>query len=202
MSRRSSELARSESRASKAEIGGPARQRPAERGDRRIGSQPASLKVQAARKSLVRRLRYPPGSAGRPSIVTFNRRDFPLTEKLFWNHLPVARRGVETIGGRRRIEHARKSLQEHQIFILILRSAQAARLEGRRIVVQLLRHFDYIHFNPVKHGYAARVQDWPCSSFRRWVRLGGLSGKLGRRSRRWGAPIRRKVTGFAALNPS
>ena len=27
------------------------------------------------------------------------------------------------------------------------------------------RHFDYIHFNPVKHGYAPRVQDWPYSSF-------------------------------------
>ena len=34
------------------------------------------------------------------------------------------------------------------------------------------RHFDYIHFNPVKHGHAPRVQDWPYSSFRRWVRLG------------------------------
>jgi putative transposase len=34
------------------------------------------------------------------------------------------------------------------------------------------RHLDYIHFNPVKHGYAPRPQDWPYSSFRRWVRLG------------------------------
>jgi putative transposase len=33
------------------------------------------------------------------------------------------------------------------------------------------RHLDYIHFNPVKHGYAPRVQDWPYSSFHRWVRL-------------------------------
>jgi putative transposase len=29
------------------------------------------------------------------------------------------------------------------------------------------RHLDYIHFNPVRHGHAARVQDWPFSSFRR-----------------------------------
>ena len=35
-----------------------------------------------------------------------------------------------------------------------------------------LRHLDYIHFNPVKHGHAVRVQDWPYSSFRRWVRFG------------------------------
>jgi putative transposase len=34
------------------------------------------------------------------------------------------------------------------------------------------RHMDYIHFNPVKHGYAARVKDWPYSSFHRMVRLG------------------------------
>ena len=34
------------------------------------------------------------------------------------------------------------------------------------------RHFDYIHFNPVKHGYVNRVQDWPYSSFHRMVRLG------------------------------
>jgi putative transposase len=35
------------------------------------------------------------------------------------------------------------------------------------------RHLvDYIHFNPVKHGHAVRVRDWPYSSFRRWVHLG------------------------------
>jgi putative transposase len=34
------------------------------------------------------------------------------------------------------------------------------------------RHLDYIHFNPVKHGHAGRVRDWPYSSFHRWVRLG------------------------------
>jgi predicted ester cyclase len=32
------------------------------------------------------------------------------------------------------------------------------------------RHLDYIHYNPVKHGHAARVRDWPFSSLRRWVR--------------------------------
>ena len=38
------------------------------------------------------------------------------------------------------------------------------------------RHFDYIHFNPVKHWHVPRVQDWPYSSFRRWVRLGAYPG--------------------------
>jgi putative transposase len=33
---------------------------------------------------------------------------------------------------------------------------------------------DYIHFNPVKHGMAARVVDWPYSSFHRFVLNGWL----------------------------
>jgi putative transposase len=31
-----------------------------------------------------------------------------------------------------------------------------------------------MHFNPVKHGLAARVCDWPYSSFHRYVRRGLL----------------------------
>lgn len=34
------------------------------------------------------------------------------------------------------------------------------------------RHLDYVHYNPVKHGHARRVVDWPYSSFHRHVRLG------------------------------
>jgi len=33
----------------------------------------------------------------------------------------------------------------------------------------LERHVDYIHFNPLKHGYVSRVRDWPFSSFHRYV---------------------------------
>ena len=33
----------------------------------------------------------------------------------------------------------------------------------------LQRHIDYIHYNPVKHGYAKNVVDWPYSSFHRYV---------------------------------
>lgn len=36
----------------------------------------------------------------------------------------------------------------------------------------LRRHFDYIHFNPVKHGWAATAGGWPHSSFHAWVRRG------------------------------
>ncbi len=30
-------------------------------------------------------------------------------------------------------------------------------------------HLDYIHYNPVKHGYVQRAIDWPYSSFHLWV---------------------------------
>jgi putative transposase len=35
-----------------------------------------------------------------------------------------------------------------------------------------VRHIDYIHINPVKHGFVTRVRDWPYSSFHRMARLG------------------------------
>ena len=38
----------------------------------------------------------------------------------------------------------------------------------------LERHVNYIHFNPVRHGHVGRVQDWPHSSFHRYVRQGRL----------------------------
>ncbi len=62
-----------------------------------------------------------------------------------------------------------------------------SRTEGRRGVWQprywehrisdeedYVRHRDYIHLNPVRHGYVERPEDWPWSSFHRHVRLGTL----------------------------
>ena len=31
---------------------------------------------------------------------------------------------------------------------------------------------DYVHYNPVKHGYVERALDWPFSSLRRMVDAG------------------------------
>ena len=45
----------------------------------------------------------------------------------------------------------------------------------------LQTHVDYIHFNPVKHGYVERAIDWPHSSFHRFFRLGMLD-------QHWGCP--------------
>lgn len=39
------------------------------------------------------------------------------------------------------------------------------------------RHMDYIHFNPVKHGYVTKAQDWEYSTFHRYVKLGIYESK-------------------------
>lgn len=36
------------------------------------------------------------------------------------------------------------------------------------------RHADYIHINPVKHGYVKQAAEWPHSSFHHYVRAGIL----------------------------
>lgn len=46
----------------------------------------------------------------------------------------------------------------------------------------LAAHIAYIHFNPVKHGWVARVRDWPYSSFHRYVDAGWLD-------RDWGGDV-------------
>jgi putative transposase len=33
-------------------------------------------------------------------------------------------------------------------------------------------HVDYIHFNPVRHGFVSAARDWPYSSFAAWVERG------------------------------
>lgn len=45
------------------------------------------------------------------------------------------------------------------------------------------RHFDYLHGNPLKHGLVSRVQDWPWSSFHRWVGKGVYAAD-------WGGDVR------------
>ncbi|MDB5815799.1 MAG: hypothetical protein JWN23_2916 [Rhodocyclales bacterium] len=43
-------------------------------------------------------------------------------------------------------------------------------------------HVDYIHFNPVKHGYVKRAADWPHSSIHRFIKLGWVSPDWGGRN--------------------
>ncbi len=41
------------------------------------------------------------------------------------------------------------------------------------------RHLDYLHYNPVKHGYAQRPAAWPYSTFRKYVELGEYGADWG-----------------------
>ncbi len=43
----------------------------------------------------------------------------------------------------------------------------------------LTRHIDYIHYNPVKHGYVNSVSDWEFSSFHEFVEKGMLEPDWG-----------------------
>ncbi len=43
--------------------------------------------------------------------------------------------------------------------------------------IDFSRHFDYIHYNPVKHGYVGKPHDWRWSSFRRYLKLDYYSTK-------------------------
>lgn len=54
------------------------------------------------------------------------------------------------------------------------------------------RHFDYIHYNPVKHGHVSSPSDWLYSSFHRWVTAGVYDLE-------WGA-ARHGLLSFSDLN--
>lgn len=34
------------------------------------------------------------------------------------------------------------------------------------------RHVDYIHYNPAKHGLVQKVEEWPWSTYHKYVRDG------------------------------
>jgi putative transposase len=36
----------------------------------------------------------------------------------------------------------------------------------------LIRHVDYVHWNPVRHGLVTQASDWPYSTYHRYVRSG------------------------------
>lgn len=43
----------------------------------------------------------------------------------------------------------------------------------------MARHVDYIHHNPVKHGYVTRAADWKHSSIHAYIRAGKLAASWG-----------------------
>lgn len=45
------------------------------------------------------------------------------------------------------------------------------------------RHVDYIHYNPVKHGYVNRAAEWPYSSIHRYIKTGIIASDWGGNSK-------------------
>ncbi len=45
----------------------------------------------------------------------------------------------------------------------------------------LNNHTDYIHYNPVKHGFVTSPFDWPHSSIHRFLEMGNYTLDWGRR---------------------
>jgi len=48
---------------------------------------------------------------------------------------------------------------------------------GIRDENDLIRHFDYIHFNPVKHRLVSKLSDWEWSTYHRYLQTGYYNGE-------------------------
>jgi putative transposase len=86
--------------------------------------------------------------------------DFPTRWRLIKSRFSRALPGGERIGPSREMKGERgiwrRRYREHLI----------------RDETDFRHHVDYCHFNPVKHGLAKDLGDWPYSTFHRYVRAG------------------------------
>jgi len=87
-------------------------------------------------------------------------RDYPLRWSLIKAGFSRAMMKSERVSGSRECKRERGIWQrrywEHQV----------------RSEDDLIRHVDYIHFNPVKHGHVQSPVEWPYSSIHRYIRNG------------------------------
>ncbi|NIR29437.1 MAG: transposase [Gammaproteobacteria bacterium] len=65
------------------------------------------------------------------------------------------------LGGVRRRDRGERAIWQPRFWEHVIRNERDYR-----------RHVDYIHYNPVKHGYVRSPAHWPYSSFERFVRTG------------------------------
>jgi putative transposase len=85
-----------------------------------------------------------------------------LSKTGFSRHFPQGGTPERQPGGQRRTRPGNAGIWEHLI-----------RDEG-----DFVRHVDYIHFNPVKHGQVTRAADWPYSSIHRYIEAGMMDHDL------------------------
>ena len=92
-----------------------------------------------------------------PGDVDFSTR-WRLIKTWFTKHCDIALRPQPDAARKAKNEQA---IWQHRYWEHLLRDED-----------DFARHVEYIHYNPVKHGYVARAIDWEFSSFRRHVQDG------------------------------
>lgn len=88
-----------------------------------------------------------------------------------WGHIKTAfSRALPRVEHRsvRRIARAERGIWQRRYWEHVIRDDR-----------DLAAHVDYIYFNPVKHGHARRVVDWPHSTFHRDVARGAVAADWG-----------------------
>ncbi len=88
-----------------------------------------------------------------------------LIKTWFSKHCDPALRGINNASQQKRHEQA---IWQHRFWEHLIRDEN-----------DFARHVDYIHYNPVKHGYATRAADWVYSSFARFVASGDYTADWG-----------------------
>ncbi|MDX1251503.1 MAG: transposase [Gammaproteobacteria bacterium] len=86
--------------------------------------------------------------------------DYPLRWRLIKAHFSRNIEGGEYISQSRR-RKGERGIWQRRYWEHVIRDEEDYR-----------RHMDYIHYNPVKHGYVHTVREWPHSSFHRGVERG------------------------------
>ncbi|HEV3440433.1 MAG TPA: transposase [Gemmata sp.] len=69
--------------------------------------------------------------------------------------------GREVLVNKSRLKHRERGVWQRRFWEHVIRDEN-----------DLIRCADYIHWNPIKHGYVDRVRDYPWSSFHRFVQTG------------------------------
>lgn len=96
-----------------------------------------------------------------------------IIKKLFTQHW-LALGGSEQVISRSRLRYRRRGVWQRRFWEHAIRDER-----------DYQNHFDYLHFNPVKHGWVKNVVDWPYSSFHHWVEQGIYSKEWGTASEDW-----------------
>lgn len=97
--------------------------------------------------------RLPPGDCAYPMRIGWMKKEFTKA----W----LAFGGREQLRSESRLRHRRRGVLQRKYWEHTIRSE-----------LDLRRHMDYIHYNPVKHGHVACSRDWPWSSFHRYLGAG------------------------------